>query len=434
MKAESQEVENEKLKLQHAQFLEKFSELCGRDQKLSEEAPYANVSASTAVVEIKNLTGGSSIHFTGEVTNWNILLYYGKTIRIMYSRRDPTIRKSETGIIFVKNLDKANDNKALHDAFSAFGNILSCKIATDGNGDSKGYGFVQFENEASAENAIDKLNGMLSNDKQVYVGHFLYKQERESAVNKTKFNNVYVKNLFEATTNEDMRNITSAVVMRDEDGRSKCLGFINYENADDAARDVETLNGKKCWGHSVMLDDKEWTQKKSERELELKGEFELSMKEAADKYQGANLYIKNLDDTINEDKLKELFSKFGKITSSKVMRDPSGISRGPGFIAFSTPDEAKLVVNKPLYVALAQWKEESRAMLQAQFSQIRPFPMPSAVAPGMPMYPPSAPDFGQQIFYGQATPMIPPQVGFGYQHPQQQLSSFPLFNLEDKVF
>ncbi|GMH00213.1 hypothetical protein Nepgr_002052 [Nepenthes gracilis] len=115
------------------------------------------------------------------------------------------------------------------------------------------------------------------------------------------------------------------------------------------------------------------------------------------------------------------------------MRDPSGIGRRSGFVAFSTPDEAKLVVNKPLCVALAQRKEESRAMLQAQFSQIRPFPMPSAVAPRMPMYPPSAPGFGQQIFYGQATPMIPPQVGFGYQHPQQQLSSFPLFNLEDKV-
>ncbi|GMH19457.1 hypothetical protein Nepgr_021298 [Nepenthes gracilis] len=256
----------------------------------------------------------------------------------MYSHRDPTISKSGTGNIFIKNLDKANDNKSLHDTFSAFGNILSCKIATDGNSDSKGYGFVQFENKASVENVIDKLNGMLSNDKQ------------------TKFNNVYVKNIFEATTNKDMRNITSAVVMRDEDGRSKCLGFINYENADDAARDVETLNGKK-------LADKEWAQKKSERELELKGEFELSMKEAVDKYQGANLNIKNLDDTIDEDKLKELFSEFGKITLCKVMRDASGLSRGLGFVAFSTPDEAKLVVNKPLYVALAQWKEESRAML-----------------------------------------------------------------------
>ena len=79
----------------------------------------------------------------------------------------------------VQNLDKAIDHKALFDTFSAFGNILSCKIATDASGQSKGHGFVQFESEESAQNAIDKLNGMLINDKQVYVGPFQRKQDRE---------------------------------------------------------------------------------------------------------------------------------------------------------------------------------------------------------------------------------------------------------------
>ncbi|KAL2922920.1 Polyadenylate-binding protein 8 [Bienertia sinuspersici] len=64
------------------------------------------------------------------------------------------------------------------------------------------------------------------------------------------------------------------------------------------------------------------------------------MKEAADKYQGANLYVKNLDDTIDDEKPKELFAEYGKITSCKVMHDPSGISKGSGFVAFSSPDEA----------------------------------------------------------------------------------------------
>ena len=82
-------------------------------------------------------------------------------------------------IIFLQNLDKAIDNKALHETFSTFGNILSCKIATDASGQSKGYGFVQYDNEESALKAIEKLNGMLLNDKQVYVGPFL---RRQSAV------------------------------------------------------------------------------------------------------------------------------------------------------------------------------------------------------------------------------------------------------------
>jgi polyadenylate-binding protein len=219
-------------------------------------------------------------------------------------------------------LDKAIDHKALHDTFSAFGNILSCKVATDPSGQSKGYGFVQFDSEEAAQKAIEKLNGMLLNDKQVYVGPFLRKQERDTATDKMRFNNVFVKNLSETTTEEDLNKtfgefgtITSIVVMRDGDGKSKCFGFVNFENAEDAAKAVEALNGKK-------IDDKEWfvgkAQKKYEREVELKQRFEQSMKEAADKFQGANLYIKNLDDSIGDEKLKELFSPFGTITSCKV--------------------------------------------------------------------------------------------------------------------
>jgi polyadenylate-binding protein len=43
----------------------------------------------------------------------------------------------------------------------------------DEHGRSKGYGFVHYETAEAAESAIKAVNGMLLNDKKVYVGHHI---------------------------------------------------------------------------------------------------------------------------------------------------------------------------------------------------------------------------------------------------------------------
>jgi len=46
----------------------------------------------------------------------------------MWSQRDPSLRKSGLGNVFVKSLHPDVHHKELQDTFSLFGNILSCKV------------------------------------------------------------------------------------------------------------------------------------------------------------------------------------------------------------------------------------------------------------------------------------------------------------------
>lgn len=144
--------------------------------------------------------------------------------------------------------------------------------------------------------------------------------------------------------------------------------------------------------------------------------------ERLNKYQGVNLYVKNLEDNIDDDKLRAEFAPYGTITSCKVMRDDKNNSKGFGFVCYSTPEEAtrsvtemngRILGSKPLYVALAQRREVRKAQLEAQHAQ-RAKMRQNAPAMG-PMYPPGAP-----VFYAQPPGGIPQPGGFvGY--PQQMI-------------
>uniref|UniRef100_A0A8D2L7P1 Poly(A) binding protein cytoplasmic 1 like n=1 Tax=Varanus komodoensis TaxID=61221 RepID=A0A8D2L7P1_VARKO len=254
----------------------------------------------------------------------NFEVIKGRPIRIMWSQRDPGLRKSGIGNIFIKNLDDSIDNKALYDTFSAFGNILSCKVVCDENG-SRGYGFVHFETHEAAQ-AIDTMNGMLLNDRKVFVGHFKSRREREAeyGAKAMEFTNVYIKNFGDDMNDERLKEIfskfgktLSVKVMLDNAGRSKGFGFVNFEKHEDAQKAVEDMNGKEINGQVLYVGR---AQKRIERQSELKRKFEQIKQERVSRYQGVNLYVKNLDDGIDDERLRKEFSPYGAITSAKKRR------------------------------------------------------------------------------------------------------------------
>lgn len=357
--------------------------------------------------------------------NMNYESFMGRPIRIMWSQRDPSLRKSGRGNIFIKNLDKSINQRELYDTFSRIGRILSCKIAMDENGNSKGYGFVHFEKEECAERAIERINGNVILDRIVYVGKFIPRSDRKSGSGKVKFNNIYVKNFPSDTTDEKLREmfsefgeIKSCCVEKDADGKSKGFGFVCFSNPEHAEQAVKVMHGKEIAGRALYANR---AQRKDERQEELKQRLEKQRAERQSKYvPGVNLYVKNLDDTIDDEKLKEAFSHYGPITSAKVMTDQSGRSKGFGFVCFTQPEQAARAVtemsatilgSKPLYVAIAQRKEDRRAKLIAEHQQ-RMAQYRSAVPPMLPTAAAhaAAPSYFPSPAFPQAQRFYPPSA------------------------
>jgi len=388
----------------------------------------------------------------------------GRACRIMWSQRDPSVRKSGVGNIFIKNLAPAIDNKNLFDLFSVFGNILSCKVATDAEGNSKGYGYIHYETAEAASDAINKLNGTTIDDYVVEVLSFVKRNDRSS---QNLWTNVYIKQFPKSWDEVKIREIiapfgeiASLAIMRDADGTSKGFGFINFADHESASKAVEGLNKSV---HEV--DGQQYSlylgraQKKAERSRELQSVYAQRREEKMNLFQGRNLYVKNIDDAITDEELLKLFSEHGSVANAKIMRDANGINKGFGFVCYNSPEDAQKAIaalngsrinTKPLVVTLHQRKDVRRAHLLQNTNERWRFmpqgpggmaPMPYMLVPGA-----QAPFPGQQRQFfndfprGQAAPRgmpvrapyypVPPYGGMaqgGMMNPQQmqQMKRFP---------
>lgn len=358
----------------------------------------------------------------------NFHVIKNRPCRIMWQQRDPTLRKSGVGNIFVKNLDPTIDNKALLDTFSVFGSILSCKVAYDAAGKSKGYGFVHFERAASAEEAIAKVNDKKIGAQVVVVQPFVRRMERKGA---TDWTNVYCKQFPLEWDEGKLRElfapfgtITSAIVMRDAENHSRGFGFVNFEKSEAAKEAVEAMNEKAAAGAERPLYVAR-AQKKNERQRELRDRAYKVQLEMLQRYAGCNLYIKNLDDDVTDDKLREAFTEHGTITSARVARDIKGLTRGFGYVCYTTQESAakaieamngKMWGSRPLYVALHQRREDRLRQLHAARTGRAGFmgPQPYGMGMGGPVFFPGAGGMPLPHGYTMQAPMVgaPHQMAF----------------------
>jgi len=72
--------------------------------------------------------------------------------------------------LFVGSLPWAVNDEALKEAFAPYGNVISANVVTDRQtGRSRGFGFVEYENESEADAAIEALNGSELDGRNIVV-------------------------------------------------------------------------------------------------------------------------------------------------------------------------------------------------------------------------------------------------------------------------
>ena len=376
----------------------------------------------------------------------NFSMIRGRMARLMWSQRDPSLRKSSVGNVFVKNLEESIDSKDLYDTFSIFGNIISCKVVSDtATGKSRGFGFVHFETQEAAAEAIAKVNGNVISGRVVYVSNFV---KRDSRAKLQEYTNLYVKNIPKKWTKDDLENlakpfgeIASCVLAVDDQNNSKGFGYLDFKEHESAKKCIEGLHGK-LYDHEITPaeakklkvaedgeESKEGEESKDDQENKKEGEKQEGGEEDENKtvivkkklfvqrfikrrereriiekekmeakqerikeFVGRNLYVRNLSDSVTEDKLRTAFAEHGTVKSCRIMKDSEQRSRGFGFVCFSTREEANkalqslnniLFEGKPLYVALWQPREDRQSFLQRQHLAQRRQQMGGRM-PGMP--------------------------------------------------
>ena len=167
-----------------------------------------------------------------------------------------TVQLNKTNLI-VNYLPQNLSDKEFHDLFSKAGNLTASKIVRDkATGYSYGFGFVDYETEEDASNAINLLNGYQIQHKHIKVSYSRVGDNVKGA-------NLYLRNLPKDVNETDIERVFSPYgtivqirVLANAQGIPKGIGFVLFSSREQAEAALKDLDGKQPVGFSQPLNIK----------------------------------------------------------------------------------------------------------------------------------------------------------------------------------
>ena len=341
----------------------------------------------------------------------------GKALNIMWHERDNSIRYNNEANLFVKGISQNANPRDIYELFSKYGEIISCKICEDEDGNLLGYGYINYYNLESAEKAILNLNKKQFMDSELEVQHFKKMNERFKAPSENK--SIYIKNIPNSIHNvEELKKVFSKFGKISwgeiyQDSVDRQYAILDFETAESANKAKEGMNDKKLNESDESGLYVDFLQKKSERKRMLTTKIGDINNKLNQEYKNCNLYVKNLPYELTEDKMKEIFSKCGDVKSVKIsqfllvtkVKDKFVnyvSSHGFGYVCYTSEEGAKKAIAEfngkylpgfentkrpPIMICPFMPKHERKQMLNQQAA---PTMLTSPMFPGpFPMYPPN---------------------------------------------
>lgn len=167
--------------------------------------------------------------------------------------------------LMINYLPKSIDVEGLRTMFMQFGDVANVHVVKNTQtNESKGYGFITYENCDSSEKAIQLLNGKQIEDKRLRVAYStpVDDNNRPKAGGPVSANdvNVYIANL---PKNWDEKELTERFetfgpvkhckILKDASGSSRGAGFVRYENSKMAAAAILEMDDRCPEGGTLPL-------------------------------------------------------------------------------------------------------------------------------------------------------------------------------------
>jgi len=167
------------------------------------------------------------------------------------------------------------------------------------------------------------------------------RKEDETQVGGEVTNRVYVGNLSYQTSWQGLKdyfktvgNVIYADVLREDNGRSKGCGIVEFETREEALGAIKALTNTELDGRPIFV--------REDREDKKAESFRAKHKSTA----GAQVFVSNLPYETSWQDLKDEFRKVGEVVRAEILMAPDGRSKGSGTVLFETVADASRAIRE----------------------------------------------------------------------------------------